>query len=261
MSDDNDETEEGTGDGPDQPYEIGYGRPPKSTQFAKGVSGNPRGRPKGSKNREPDLKAMRDMVLRQARTKITAKEQGQTISIGYTEAALRSVAVRAVQGDFKSQKLFLEQVERAEKAEQEEIERRDTVLWEYKRLGEKAIEHARRNKKDPPEFLIHPEDIYFDEQTQRMCTRKSRFEELFKLLGTVDQWQYEIDSANEFIRANGQTKDARIRAQVWEEIKRKKGAEMQIKIIKAFKRRDLIEANNLLTEYCAAPDNPNETDQ
>jgi hypothetical protein len=26
-------------------YEVGYGKPPRSTQFKKGVSGNPKGRP------------------------------------------------------------------------------------------------------------------------------------------------------------------------------------------------------------------------
>lgn len=31
-------------------YEVGYGRPPKATQFKKGISGNKRGRPKGRKN-------------------------------------------------------------------------------------------------------------------------------------------------------------------------------------------------------------------
>ncbi len=29
-----------------KPYEVGYGRPPKDTQFKKGVSGNPSGKPK-----------------------------------------------------------------------------------------------------------------------------------------------------------------------------------------------------------------------
>jgi Family of unknown function (DUF5681) len=31
-------------------YDIGYGKPPRDSQFGKGHSGNPRGRPKGSKN-------------------------------------------------------------------------------------------------------------------------------------------------------------------------------------------------------------------
>src|SRR6266849_6653289 len=31
-------------------YEVGYGRPPRETQFVKGRSGNKNGRPKGSKN-------------------------------------------------------------------------------------------------------------------------------------------------------------------------------------------------------------------
>src|SRR6266849_2816817 len=31
-------------------YEVGYGKPPVHTRFRKGQSGNPRGRPRGSKN-------------------------------------------------------------------------------------------------------------------------------------------------------------------------------------------------------------------
>lgn len=32
-------------------YEVGYGKPPAETRFKKGQSGNPNGRPKGSRNR------------------------------------------------------------------------------------------------------------------------------------------------------------------------------------------------------------------
>ena len=31
-------------------YEVVYGKPPRHTRFKKGQSGNPRGRPSGSKN-------------------------------------------------------------------------------------------------------------------------------------------------------------------------------------------------------------------
>jgi hypothetical protein len=39
----------------DLPYSVGYGRPPKHTRFKPGRSGNPKGRPRGSRNLSTEM--------------------------------------------------------------------------------------------------------------------------------------------------------------------------------------------------------------
>src|SRR5712691_6120777 len=53
-----------------QEYEVGYRKPPKTTRFKAGKSGNPRGRPKGSTNLATDLSA-------ELSEQITIREGGQ----------------------------------------------------------------------------------------------------------------------------------------------------------------------------------------
>jgi hypothetical protein len=75
--------------------EIGYGRPPRSTQFQKGRSGNPKGRPKGSKS----LAAVLAQMGRQ-RVKVTVN--GRIRQISKLEAVLTQLSNKAANGDLKA---------------------------------------------------------------------------------------------------------------------------------------------------------------
>lgn len=75
--------------------ESGYKNPPKHSQFQKGCSGNPAGRPKGSKN---TLKLL-DAVLEQ---KIKIQQEGKTISITKKQAMLMQLVNAAVKGEIKA---------------------------------------------------------------------------------------------------------------------------------------------------------------
>ena len=69
----------------------GYKRPPKTGQFRPGQSGNPRGRPKGTRNLKTDL----DKMLRK---RIRIRENGETREISRQEAILLSLFNKAMQG-------------------------------------------------------------------------------------------------------------------------------------------------------------------
>jgi hypothetical protein len=51
-------------------YEVGYGKPPKNGRFQKGVSGNPKGRPKKSLNFDDEL-------IRESNSMMTINENGR----------------------------------------------------------------------------------------------------------------------------------------------------------------------------------------
>ena len=76
-------------------YAVGYGRPPIHTRFAPGVSGNPRGRPRGSKNLKTD-------VLEEIGEKVTVREGEMSRSISKQRAIVKAVVLRAIRGDAKA---------------------------------------------------------------------------------------------------------------------------------------------------------------
>ncbi|MCK5870400.1 MAG: hypothetical protein KAG45_07140 [Methyloprofundus sp.] len=79
----------------DKTYSTGYKQPPKQFQFTKGQSGNPRGRPKGSKN----LATLLQTELAQT---IIVQEQGQNKPIKKIEAIVKQFVMKALKGDVRS---------------------------------------------------------------------------------------------------------------------------------------------------------------
>jgi len=86
-------------------YPVGYGRPPKETRFPAGKSGNPRGRPKGSRT----IGAVLRDILQQ---KIAVTENGKTRRIAALEVMLRRLVNDAMRSDAKAVKLLLALVDR-----------------------------------------------------------------------------------------------------------------------------------------------------
>lgn len=82
-------------------YEVGYQKPPKATQFAKGQSGNPNGRPKGMKNWAT--------VLHEAlEQKVTVIVNGTSKQVTKMEAATTQLVNKAASGDAYSIRLMLQ---------------------------------------------------------------------------------------------------------------------------------------------------------
>lgn len=76
-------------------YEVGYGKPPKATQFKKGQSGNPKGRPKGTKNFKTDL-------IEELSEQILVTEGGKDTTMSKQRAIVKRTMQKALTGDMRA---------------------------------------------------------------------------------------------------------------------------------------------------------------
>ena len=129
-------------------YEVGYGKPPKDTQFKKGQSGNPKGRTKGGKNFKTDLAEVLQEV-------VAVKEGGVRRNLSKQRAMLKSVTAKAMQGDARSVALIVNMVIRLldhddDPAEVPDLAAEDSAILEsYERRHSKKprIRHRTRSTK------------------------------------------------------------------------------------------------------------------
>jgi hypothetical protein len=124
--------------------------PPKHSRFKKGVSGNPKGRPKRKRQ------LVSEIVSEVQNTPTAYREGGRTKQASRLELALKKLVNRALEGDARSAaELFAlrTQAERNYGAKNEQIRVEDWVPDFPGQTGEqKTRAHARENEIDPTGF-------------------------------------------------------------------------------------------------------------
>ena len=83
---------------------VGPGNPPKHTQFPKGTSGNPQGRPKGAKN-------VRTLLSQAAEHPVTVEIGGKQRRVSALQATTLRLAEKAATGDAKARGELLDWVD------------------------------------------------------------------------------------------------------------------------------------------------------
>jgi len=126
---------------PDE-YKVGRGRPPRHTRFKMGQSGNPKGRPRGSRN----ISAIIAQVMAE---KIAVTENGRKRTIPTREAIIRGLRNDALMGNQKSRALLISidfQME-ARSAETEHEGGTSNVSQNDKEIMERFVERIRRQSR------------------------------------------------------------------------------------------------------------------
>ena len=77
------------------PYDVGYGKPPRHTQFRPGESGNPKGRPKSARN-------LATIVENTLNERIVVREGDRSRSISKREALVLTLVNGALKSDPKA---------------------------------------------------------------------------------------------------------------------------------------------------------------
>jgi len=85
---------------PEDDYEVGYGKPPKATQFKKGQSGNPSGKKRPA--------SLEDILKRTLAAQVTASIDGKKQSLSMMEAIVQALVRKAVTGDLAAIKTVVQ---------------------------------------------------------------------------------------------------------------------------------------------------------
>lgn len=110
---------------------VGRGKPPTETQFKKGSSGNPKGRPKNRHKSVPY-----DAVLGQV---VTIREDGRERRVTAAEAFVLQLTQKGLAGDSSAARASLDAIENARLARGDDRQGPDTIILSAISSGADAI--------------------------------------------------------------------------------------------------------------------------
>lgn len=156
-----------TGNADQESYEVGYGKPPKHSRFKQGQSGNPRGRPRGSRNKLPALneERLKDIILLEAYRTITVNDGDRRVTLPMAQAVVRTLALNAAKGNQRALNLFTEMLSTTERENKRLHDEWLQTAISYKVDWEQELERRKITGETGPEPLPHPDDIVINMQT------------------------------------------------------------------------------------------------
>jgi replication-associated recombination protein RarA len=126
-------------------YDVGFGKPPKPSQFRKGFSGNPKGRPKGRRN-------LATILNRTLQEKVVTNENGVRRTVTKYEATMKQLVNQAASGDLRAVRQLLALVGSVEEERatppKRELDQNDQKVMEnvLKRFKKSANGEANENQ-------------------------------------------------------------------------------------------------------------------
>lgn len=149
---------------PGPSYEVGYGKPPAHSRFKPGQSGNPKGRPKGARTRShTDCgERLKDIVLEEAYRMIGVRDGLREVKVPMAQAIVRAMAVNAVKGQQRAQRLFTELLATTEREKMRAHFEVVESLFDYKLAWDRELARRAANGIVAPDPIPHPDQIRID---------------------------------------------------------------------------------------------------